>query len=257
LNEEEISWLISIIQIAIMVSTLFSGLISDIFGRKKSLIIGQIFVFLGWILLYFAWNLYLLLTARCIMGVGVGIAYPNICLYVMEIALIRMRGTLAVMNTVMTNASFIYSLIFSATMPLQGLMIMSAIVPLLFLMVSHFLPESPNWLMKNGKYEETEKTILALRGAQYQHNLEIQDIQSVSDNQSVTGFWSTANELKSRQVLTPVLIMLGMFILQSLSGSDTIVFYSLDIFRRADVKLNNYVLSIFVQSGFLFGFMID
>ena len=30
---------------------------------------------------------------------GVGIAYPNICLYVMEIALIRMRGTLAVMNT--------------------------------------------------------------------------------------------------------------------------------------------------------------
>merc|ERR1719447_1212471 len=50
--------------------------------------------------------------------------------------------------------------------------------------------------------------------------------------------------------------MLGMFILQSLSGSDTIVFYSLDIFRRADVQLNNYVLSIFVQSGFLFGFMI-
>ena len=65
----------SIIQIAIMVSTLFSGLISDIFGRKKSLIIGQIFVFLGWILLYFAWNLYLLLTARCIMGVGKAIFY--------------------------------------------------------------------------------------------------------------------------------------------------------------------------------------
>ena len=81
-------------------------------------------------------------------------------------------------------------------------------------MVSYFLPESPIWLMKNGKYEETEKTILALRGAQYQHNLEIQDIQSVSDNQSVTGFWSTANELKSRQVLMPVLMMLGMFILQ-------------------------------------------
>ena len=68
----------SIIQIAIMVSTLFSGLISDIFGRKKSLIIGQIFVFLGWILLYFAWNLYLLLTARCIMGVGKAISYFKI-----------------------------------------------------------------------------------------------------------------------------------------------------------------------------------
>ena len=114
----------------------------------------------------------------------------------------------------MTNASFIYSLIFSATLPLQGLMIMSAIVPLLFLMVSYFLSESPIWLMKNGKYEETEKTILALRGSQYQHNLEIQDIQSVADNNSATGFWSTANELKSRQVLMPVLMMLGMFTLQ-------------------------------------------
>ena len=45
-------------------------------------------------------------------------------------------------------------------------------------------------------------------------------------------------------------------ILQSLSGSDMVTFYSLDIFRRANVEMNNYVLSIFVQSGFLFGYIV-
>ena len=82
-----------------MVSTLVSGVVSDALGRKKSLIIGQLFILFGWVILYFAPNFYMLLSARCIIGFGVGIAYPSICLYLSEIALIRMRGTLSVLNT--------------------------------------------------------------------------------------------------------------------------------------------------------------
>ena len=33
--------------------------------------------------------------------------------------------------------------------------------------------------------------------------------------------------------------------------------YSLDIFRRANVQLNNHVLSILVQSGFVVGYFIS
>ena len=44
---------------------------------------------------------------------------------------------------------------------------------------------------------------------------------------------------------------------QPLSGSDSVCFYSLDIFRRANVKMNNYVLSILVNSGFTLGYMIS
>ena len=41
-----------------------------------------------------------------------------------------------------------------------------------------------------------------------------------------------------------------------MSGSDILVFYSLAIFKRANVNMNSHVLAIFVQSGFLFGYII-
>ena len=105
---------------AILASTLVSGFFSDFFGRKKALIIGQVVMLLGWVVVYFATSFGVLLSGRCITGLGIGIAYPTICMYLCEIALIRLRGTMAVMNTIMTNASFIYSLLFSATLSLQG-----------------------------------------------------------------------------------------------------------------------------------------
>ena len=42
-----------------------------------------------------------------------------------------------------------------------------------------------------------------------------------------------------------------------MSGSETVSVYSLDIFRRANVKMNNYLLAILINSGFTLGYMIS
>ena len=42
-----------------------------------------------------------------------------------------------------------------------------------------------------------------------------------------------------------------------MTGSEAIINYSLDIFRRANIKWNNYVLSILVQTGFIVGYFIS
>ena len=42
-----------------------------------------------------------------------------------------------------------------------------------------------------------------------------------------------------------------------MSGSETVSVYSLDIFRRANVKMNNYILAILINSGFTLGYMIS
>ena len=40
-------------------------------------------------------------------------------------------------------------------------------------------------------------------------------------------------------------------------GAETIVNYSLDIFRRANVQINNHFLSILVQVGYILGYFIS
>ena len=45
--------------------------------------------------------------------------------------------------------------------------------------------------------------------------------------------------------------------LQTMTGAEAIINYSLDIFRRANMKWNNYVLSILVQTGSITGYFIS
>ena len=107
--------------------------------------------------------------------------------------------------------------------------------------------------------------MLTLRGPQYLMKTELEEMKSIIASQSdEDGEISSLDKIKhkikemsSRTVLLPILMMTLMCSLQPLSGSDTVSFYSLDIFRRANVKMNNYVLSILVNSGFTIGYMVS
>ena len=108
--------------------------------------------------------------------------------------------------------------------------------------------------------------MLALRGPQYVMATELDEIKSIlacsTDEDEVNlsaveKIKLKAREMSSRAVLLPILVMLLMLTLQPMSGSDTVSFYSLDIFRRANVKMNNYVLSILVNSGFTLGYLFS
>merc|ERR1712172_82984 len=110
LDEEQTSWLMSSMQIVVMISILLNGLITEFLGRKRSFILGQTIILMAWVIIYFAPNFAVLITGRSIMGVGIGLIYPIGAIYLAEISLVRFRGTMAVMNTVTANGAFVYSL---------------------------------------------------------------------------------------------------------------------------------------------------
>ena len=205
---------VSIIQVAILSTTLFSGLVSDFLGRKKTLLLGQIIILLGWFFLYLAPGFIILMVARCMMGVGVGIAYSTICMFISEIALIRLRGTLAVMNTVMTNASFIYSLFFAATLSHQGLILISMLPSTTYILVSYFLPESHMWLMSKNRLEDAQQTLQTLRGPNYDISFELKEAKNLFKSGEKMNFKQQLGQMSSRTVLLPIIVMWIMFMLQ-------------------------------------------
>ena len=71
-----------------MVSTILNSFITEPLGRKKSFIFGQLIILSGWVMLYFACSFQILLAARLVMGIGVGIVFPVTCIYLSEIALV-------------------------------------------------------------------------------------------------------------------------------------------------------------------------
>ena len=107
--------------------------------------------------------------------------------------------------------------------------------------------------------------MLTLRGPKYLKYPELDEIKSILANQlnnegEMSKFEKAKDKIKSmssRKVLFPILMLSVMFSLQPLSGSETVSFYSLDIFRRANVKMNHYVLAILINSGFTTGYMVS
>ena len=93
-----------------MIFSISGGSIAEWVGRKRTLIIGQIFMILGWIILYFASNFSLALLGRSLTGIGVGMTLPVQTLQLSEIALVKMRGHLSMMNYFVMDISNALSL---------------------------------------------------------------------------------------------------------------------------------------------------
>ena len=208
----------SIIVIPIMISMPISGAIADMIGRKRTLIIAQMFVLVGWIVVYFAQQFFLLLIGRFLIGLGKGISLPVTIMLNSEIALIRIRGTLSMMSSLAVTIGFLYSLIMAATFSLKNLIILSMVPSLIFLLLSIFLPESPMWLMKNGYTDKAKKVLVSLRGSKYNLTPEIKELETLVTKKEDLKWIERMKELKSRNNAIPFMLMAIMMTIQVLGA---------------------------------------
>lgn len=200
-----------------MISLLVSGFMAEILGPKRTILVGQTCILLGWIVVYLATNFISLLIGRFIMGLGAGLSLSSTTLQLSEIALIRYRGIFSMMNNLTVYAALIYSLVLSATVSLNMVMILSAIPTVAFLVASFFLPESPIWLVKKGQLQKAKLSIIVLRGMEYDYMPEMKELEHLTQNQGNVTFPERIRELRSRKNVVPFLIMALMISLQVIS----------------------------------------
>ena len=99
--------------------------------------------------------------------------------------------------------------------------------------------ESPLWLLIKDRKSEAIDTIVSLRGADYEFDQEIQELETALDKEEAT-FLQT---LKSGT--SPMLVLFFLVFFQTSSGSDTLSTYSLIIF--SDFKISKHTFSLMFQ----------
>ena len=163
-------------------------------------------------------------------------------MYLSEISLIRHRGVLSLINSVTYNFFCCVCLALAATLPFDWLIQISVLPSCLFLLLVSFIPESPNWLTKKGRFHEAENSLQWLRGAKYKCDEELEEMEIIL--KSKENWKANLSQLKERNIFGPVLPLMTLIFIQSFSGTIMITDYAIDVFRRADVKYDHYVLSI-------------
>lgn len=140
----------------------FSSYAADIFGRKKGLALGLVFVFLGTILQCVPSTDYgMFLGGRFFVGFGSNFAQGSAPLLITELAHPRHRGPLTTMyNTLWYLGSIIAAWTVFGTVNYTGNsswripVALQAMMPLMQFVLIWVVPESPRWLISKDRDQE-------------------------------------------------------------------------------------------------------
>ncbi|XP_052759106.1 facilitated trehalose transporter Tret1-like [Galleria mellonella] len=163
LSEEDVSWMASIMFIFAPIAVFIYGVAADKFGRKHALLCASIPVALGWAVKLLCAHPIALIGARALIGFGSGGAFVVCPLYVKEISedsIRGMTGTFIIFSQTMGN---LFVFILGDLLPFNAVLWILLAIPLLHFCILLRLPETPSYLIKCGKNEETAKVLGWLR----------------------------------------------------------------------------------------------
>jgi sugar porter (SP) family MFS transporter len=243
-----VGWANSCALVGCLAGALAAGALSDRWGRKKLLIFSALLFGVTSIGNGLAPTLLVFVFWRILGGVAIGLASNLSPMYIAEIAPARLRGRLVSINQLtITTGALLAQIInwrLSHNLPhgasdefirtswfgQQGWRWMFGLTAgpaLLFFLGMLFVPESPRWLMKNGKVEAARRILTSVGGSRYAEasSNEIQSTLASEEIQRVR--FSDLLEPGMRRVL-----MLGVVlaVFQQWCGINVIFNYAEEIF---------------------------
>ena len=97
---------------AAALAAMAGGPMSDLVGRKPTLIVASVVFTVGSVVIGIAWHAWLLLIGRFVVGIGVGLAAMAVPMYLAELAPAKMRGKMVVVNNLgITGGQFVATVV--------------------------------------------------------------------------------------------------------------------------------------------------
>ena len=219
---------VSFLLVGAVTGALTGGPLSDRFGRRPITLLAALIFAVGAIAAALAPTVGILVLARFILGLGVGLASLIVPLYIAEIAPPDTRGGLVSLNQLMITIGILLSYIVGVLFtPIEGWrwMFGVAVIPAVILGIGmFFLPESPRWLVKNGKLAKA-RIVLARSRVESEVETEMrqmEELERLEREQPQTGY----KELLTPWIRPALIIGVGLAIFQQITGINTVIYYA-------------------------------
>jgi len=268
LNKIEAGWFASSALVGAIFGALIVGALSDKYGRKPILIVAAILFFISALGSAFPPTFTLLIVARLIGGVGVGMASVLAPLYISEFAPPKIRGRLVALyqlsivigillayfsNSLLLGFSqgnhesfektgILYKILVSDVW--RGMFAAEMVPAGIFIMLLMIIPESPRWLIKNEKYDKGYNILLKISGEAIAKN-ELSEIRK-----TVTHVKGKISELLKPGLRLALIVGVGLSVFGQFTGVNILIYYGPEILENAGFQLDSS-LQFQVAIGFI------
>jgi SP family arabinose:H+ symporter-like MFS transporter len=250
LSEAELGWTVSSLLFGRIAGVFIAGKTGDRYGRKRVLMLAALLFFISAVGSALAHSLIFFVIARILGGIAVGIASILSPMYIAELAPARYRGTLVSMNQLTIVIGILVAFFSNYLLVGTGennwrwmLLVMAAPAVLLFLSL-FLVPESPRWLIAQGRSAEALKVLEKTAGRENATN-ELFAITSTLD----VADESTFGDLLLPKIKPLLFISIILAIFQQITGINIIMYYAPKIFANVGQSNDSALLQTILIGG--------
>ena len=248
-------WYVGCALIGSIAGVLVAGTLSDYLGRKLTMLISAALFSISAIGCAVCGSFDGLVAYRIVGGVGIGIVSIVSPIYISEVSPAKIRGTLVSLYQLAVTVGFLLAYLMNwvidanidpmvalketgdittwekimHTEAWRGMLGSETIPALLFFFIIFFIPESPKWLIVNGKLDKAAAVLNKI----YATSEEVSEEITVTQNSlkgETKGAWS---DLLKPGILIAVITGSAIAILGQFMGVNAVLYYGPKIFSEA------------------------
>jgi sugar porter (SP) family MFS transporter len=236
----------SSVLIGAIAGAIVGGALGDRLGRRISIIAATFLFLVGTAIVSVADEMTTFVIGRLLIGAAIGVASFMVPLYISELAPASVRGGMVSLNqlavTIGILGSYGVNYVFSHSENWHAMFAVGALPGLVLIVGMYLLPESPRLLVARGNEAEATNVLEKIRG-RADVSGELTEIKE--EIRAETG--GKLSDLLAPALRLPLIIGVGLAVLQQVTGVNTVVYYAPAIFKAAG--LGSDTASIVATTG--------
>ncbi|KAA2255992.1 sugar porter family MFS transporter [Solihabitans fulvus] len=161
----------------------FSTRVTDRLGRRRTIMVAAVIVIIGTLAASFSPSFTVLIISRLVIGLGVGLSSATVPTYLSELAPAKWRGAMSALNQIFIVLGILIAFLVDYWLGPSAnwrLMFAGALVPAVILLLGlSILPETPRWLLKQGREDEARAVLVSSHGGNADVQAEVATIREV------------------------------------------------------------------------------
>ncbi|KAL5790887.1 hypothetical protein ACOSQ2_005775 [Xanthoceras sorbifolium] len=273
ISDVQVEVLVGTLNIYSLVGSAAAGRTSDWIGRRYTIVLAGAIFFAGALLMGFSTNYAFLMVGRFVAGIGVGYALMIAPVYTAEVSPASSRGFLTSFPEVFINGGILLGYVsnyafskLSLHLGWRMMLGIGALPSVLLAVMVLAMPESPRWLVMQGRLGDAKKVLDKTSDSKEEALLRLADIKEAAGipmectddvvpikkhGRRGEGVWKELLVRPTAAVRHILIAGVGIHFFQQASGIDAVVLYSPRIFEKAGITSSNEKLLATIAVGFV------